>query len=230
MPKSVYLVEDEVDLCSILTCFLSAAGFDVVPFSRGDQAIQAFQRLPPDLAVLDLMTAGCDGLELLKRLRAKSDCPVLLISDQATEIDRVLGLELGADDYLPKPFSARELVARVKALFRRLERQQSAAGPRPDRGLSYRTLHLDLDRKTLGCGSSEASLTLSEFFILSKMMAQPSKTFARAELLEPPVVYRGGDSRAVDMHIANLRKKVAELQPGFVPLLAVRGVGYRMGY
>lgn len=227
MPKSVYLVEDEPDLSSILGRFLNGAGYDVVAFGRGDQALEAIRQNPPDLAILDVMLPGLDGLELLRQMRHATDCPVLLISARAAEVDRVLGLELGGDDFLPKPFSARELVARVKALFRRLERQESPP-EQPLKGLRYRTLYLDLDRKTLDCGPRSQSLTLSEFFILHRMMASPTKIFTRQELLEPPVVYRGGDSRAVDMHIANIRKKVAELKAGFLPLTSVRGVGYRL--
>lgn len=228
MPKSVYLVEDEPDLSSILGRFLQGAGFDVVPFHRGDLALEAICKVPPDLAILDLMLPGLDGLEVLKGMRQETDCPVLLISARVTEVDRILGLELGGDDYLPKPFSARELVARVKALFRRIERQAAPPENPRRRGVSFRTLYLDLERKTVSCGSRSASLTLSEYSILSRMMAHPSKTFTREELLEPPVVYRGGDSRAVDMHIANLRRKITDLAPGFMTLQSVRGVGYKL--
>ncbi len=228
MPKSVYLVEDEPDLSSILGRFLQSAGFDVVPFCRGDLALEAIRKVPPDLAILDLMLPGLDGLEVLKGMREQTDCPVLLISARVAEVDRILGLELGGDDYLPKPFSARELVARVKALFRRIERQEAPPETARRQGVSYRSLYLDRERKTVSCGDRSSALTLSEYSILSRMMAHPAKTYTREELLEPPVVYRGGDSRAVDMHIANLRRKITDLRPGFSALQSVRGVGYKL--
>lgn len=228
MSKSVYLVEDEPDLSTILGRFLQSAGYDVVPFGRGDVALEAIRQVPPDLAILDLTLPGLSGLDVLQGMRRRTDCPVLLISARVAEVDRILGLEMGADDYLPKPFSARELIARVKALFRRVERQQAPPETGRIPGISYRTLYLDRERKTVCCGDRSSSLTLSEYSILSRLMAHPGKTYSRRELLEPPVVRRGGDSRAVDMHIANLRRKITELRPGFLALQSVRGVGYKL--
>ena len=228
MGKSVYLVEDEPDLSAILVKFLQAAGFDVSAFARGDLALEAIRRLPPDLAILDVMLPGLDGLEVLKGLRVATDCPVLLISARAAEVDRILGLELGGDDYLPKPFSAREVLARVRALFRRVERQEDSQRSPHHPGLTYRTLHLDVDRRTINCGGNSAPLTVSEFLILSRLMANPSRSFGRDELLESSPKEGGSDSRAVDMHVAKLRRKIADLQPGFPVLHSVRGVGYRL--
>lgn len=225
MPQSVYLIAPEDDLSDSLSRALKDAGYQVVTFQRGEPAWRAIEQVPPDLAVIDVRLPELDGLELLKQMRQRTDCAVLLMSAQAPEVERILGLELGADDYLIKPFSPRELVARVRALFRRLERQQICGPRRANKVLAYGCLRLDLDARVLSRDQHTMTLTWSEYAILSRLMANPNKVFRRSELLEP--VEDGRKSRAVDMHVANLRKKVGELNPGFVPIRSVRGMGYR---
>lgn len=227
MSHCVYLVEERTELSNPLTCLLTAAGFQVLLFDRGEQALQAFRSTPPDVAVIDITRPGCNGLDLLSKVRQSTDCPVLLLSEAASEIDRILGLELGADDYVSKPFSAREIVARVRALFRRLEREHLARANEANRLVTYRNLSLNLDTKRLACDTRETALTFSEYDILSRLMTNPIKIYRREELLEPSL--HKGESRAVDMHIANLRKKLKELAPGFRPIRAIRGMGYRFG-
>ncbi len=225
MQQSVYLIAPEEELSGILSQALSAAGYEVVTFARGEQARQAIEQVPPDLAVMDVKLPDLDGLELLKRVRQRTDCAVLLVSSQAPEVERILGLELGADDYLLKPFSPRELVARARALFRRLERQQISGPGRASKILTYRSLQLDMDARILVRDGQKRALTWSEYAILSRLMSNPTRIYSRSELLEPTP--DGRESRAVDMHVANLRKKVGELNPGFQPIRSVRGLGYR---
>lgn len=229
MTKSVYLVEGQRELSTILSGLLCAAGFEVLAFDRGEQALQAVACAPPDVAVIDLTLSGAGGLDLLKLVRQTTDCAVLLISEGASELDRILGLELGADDYLSKPFSARELVARVRALFRRLEREHLYRADGAHKLLTYRNLSLNLDTKILICDSREITLTSSEYDILSRLMTNPVKIYTREELLASSNESGRAESRAVDMHIANLRKKLKSLTPGFRPIRAVRGMGYRFG-
>ncbi|MGE0489373.1 MAG: response regulator transcription factor [Vulcanimicrobiota bacterium] len=222
MRRQIYLVEDEADLGEILVCHLEGAGYSVTRFGRGDEALSALVDAPPDLAILDIMLPGLDGLEVLKHVRQKSRLPIILISARKTEFDRVLGIELGADDYLPKPFSARELVARIKAVLRRTEREKAPSAT-PTRVLEWGPLQLDLERQTLALGEGRVELTLSEFEMLRRMMATPGKVFSRDELLD-----RATDSRAVDMHITNLRRKMRDLGTNHA-LHSIRGVGYRFG-
>lgn len=228
MPESVYLVEEESELRSTLSHLLQTLGYDVTPFSCGTLALENIQHASPDLVVLDTKLPDLNGFELLKSLREQTDCLVLLLSPQAAESDCILGLQLGGDDFLAKPFSLREFASRIKALFRRLERQESPSQTPPGRSLSYRTLALDIDRKTVRFQDRSTPLTFSEYSILRRMMADPKRVFTRQELLEAPVVYRGGDSRAADMHIVNLRRKIDGLKPGFRILQSIRGVGYRL--
>lgn len=222
----IYLVEDEAELCRIVTSYLEKAGYEVTSFGDGNRALVALQERPPDLVILDIMLPGLDGIEILKSLRLKSDIPVLVVSAKRAEFDRILGLELGADDYLPKPFSARELVVRVKGLFRRVERQTRTERP-PSETIDCGEVSLDLTRRMLGHRNSWVHLTVSEYSILERLMATPGQVFSRDQLLEQLGVSRGHDSRAIDMHVRNLRRKFEELGIIGQPLRSVRGLGYR---
>lgn len=219
----IYLVEDEPSLCDILQRHLEGAGYSVTAFNRGDLALERIQEDPPDLAVLDIMLPGLDGLSMLREIRSRQDFPVLFISARKSELDRVLGIELGADDYLVKPFSSRELVARVRALFRRVDRENTPEGAEmPSRSVQSRRLLLDLDRRRLYNGAQAVELTQLEFNLLGRLMASQSVVISRTSLLEG-----SSDSRAVDVHIKNLRRKVEGLGlPGTI-IETVRGVGYR---
>jgi DNA-binding response OmpR family regulator len=225
--RRVFLVEDDVELAEVLAKYLENARYETTVFHRGDLALEAIVGTPPDLVVLDIMLPGLDGLEILREIRSRGDSLVLFISAKGSEIDQVLGLELGADDYLVKPFSAREMVARVKALFRRAERESGALEITRSEVLEIGGLSLDLERKTIFSKDKEMTLTSSEYCILLRMMRAPGKTFSRQDLSDCLDRENLHGSRAVDVHVRNLRKKVAELGP-VCPLQSVRGVGYRV--
>ncbi len=219
------ILEDEPTLLEMLTLHLEHAGFLVSSFQDYPSASQGFKSEPPDLAILDIQVPGGDGLELLKEIRLEAETPVIVISTRGAEMDRVLGLELGADDYLPKPFSARELVTRVKTVLRRV-RQNYAPKREPEAMLEVGCLALDLDGLAVRCRDTWTSLTPLEFQILHKLMKHPGQTFTRNQLQSGDPV---GDSRAIDNHINNLRRKIESLGWGVPSIQSVRGVGYRLG-
>ena len=190
--------------------------------------MDALVKNPPDLVILDIMLPGMDGLEILQELRKSSNMLVLLASAKGAETDRVVGLELGGDDYLVKPLSGRELVARVKALFRRREREQAVKIGPSSHSLRVGRITLDLDKNILFGPRGQVELTPSEFEILFRIMRAPGRTFSRDELGENLDHEGHNRSRAVDVHIGNLRKKLASACDALEPIQSVRGVGYRL--
>ena len=227
--RSIYLVEDDQELAKILAVHLKNSGFEVSLFHRGDVALRALMDRPPDLAILDIMLPGVDGLEILRQLRRdRSRMLVMLASAKGAEIDQVVGLELGGDDYLVKPLSGREMVSRVKALFRRREREQTPRKGPSGHSLQVGRLTLDLDKNILFGLDGEVGLTPSEFQIIMRMMRAPGRTFTRDELGACLETEGQIHSRAVDVHIGNLRKKVSQTGATLDPIQSVRGVGYRL--
>jgi DNA-binding response OmpR family regulator len=213
----------------LLAVHLKNSGFEVSLFHRGDVALRALIDQPPDLAILDIMLPGVDGLEILRQLRRdRSRMLVMLASAKGAEIDRVVGLELGGDDYLVKPLSGREMVSRVKALFRRREREQTPRKGPSGHSLQVGRLTLDLDKNILFGLDGEVGLTPSEFQIIMRMMRAPGRTFTRDELGACLETEGQIHSRAVDVHIGNLRKKVSQTGATLDPIQSVRGVGYRL--
>ncbi len=225
MPERVLVVEDEQAIRTIVEYALTDAGFAVVAVARGDEAMPAFTREQIDLVILDLMLPGLDGLEVCKRIRAESQVPIIMLSARGEELDKVLGLELGADDYVTKPFSPRELVSRVRANLRR-------ARATPDRGSTLRSGDLEIDptARTVMRGDEELHLTFSEFEILHKLASSPRRVFTREELMNH--LWEGsffGDLRSVDVHVRHLRQKVEEDASAPQLIRTVRGVGYSFG-
>jgi len=215
----VLIVEDEPKIAAVLRDYLETSGFATSWLDRGDLVEAWLAKNAADLVLLDLMLPGMDGLELCKRLRARSEVAIIMVTARVEEIDRLLGLELGADDYICKPFSPREVVARVKAIIRRL---RAGAGP-AEPGVT-------LDEKTQRASVEGRDLDLStvEFQLLSILVSQPGRIFTRSQLMDAMYAdYRVVEARTVDSHIKKLRKKLATAIPSREVLFSVYGVGYR---
>lgn len=227
MSQSVFLLESQPEIAVVCANALRMGGFGVSVFGTDRDFLQAVRRQSPELSIIGLSDSEGEGLDILGKLRQFSDCLVLLTSAEAGESERILGLEQGGDDYLMKPFSARELLSRAKALLRRREWQEEGSQARRQVERCGE-LCLDVDGKTISLGDKRESLTSSEFSILRRMMKAPTKVFSRDELLQPPYRKRGESHRAIDMHVANLRRKIQTVRPGLNALVAVRGVGYRL--
>ncbi|MEU6084228.1 response regulator transcription factor [Streptomyces sp. NPDC047108] len=226
MSAQILVAEDDVRQAQVLRMYLESEGHDAVVVHDGRSAIDAVRRLRPDLLVLDVMMPKVDGLDVCRILRQESAVPVLMLTASSSEDDLLLGLDLGADDYMTKPYSPRELMARVRTLLRRIERTA-----RPDDGvLRVGAISVDpLRHEVRGASGELVTCTRGEFTILSAMAAEPGRVFTRKQLLERT---RGWDvsstDRTVDMYVMNLRKKL-ELDPRRpTHLLTVYGVGYKL--
>jgi two-component system, OmpR family, alkaline phosphatase synthesis response regulator PhoP len=230
-PANIALVvDDEQHLRDLVRSYLEREGFVVHAAENGRAALELARQHPPSVVVLDLMLPEIDGLEVCRRLRTFSDAYVIMLTAKAEEIDRIIGLEIGADDYLTKPFSPRELVARVRAMLRRPRHHTGAGIAAPDvtPPQHFGELTIDHERREAVLGGDLVPLTPLEFALLTTLAAHPGRVFTRAQLLER--VWGQdyfGDDHVVDVHIANLRRKLGEdsATPRFVE--TVRGVGYR---
>jgi two-component system response regulator BaeR len=215
---TILIVEDEPKLAALEADYLAAAGYATHRIEDGLQVVPWVRANAPDLILLDLMLPGRDGLEICRELRAFTDVPVVMVTARVEEIDRLVGLEAGADDYVCKPFSLRELVARVKAILRRGPGAKTAAG-----------LVLDEARHAAELDGKPLDLTPVEFRLLAILAAAPGKVFSRANLLERLYPdHRVVTDRTVDTHVKNLRRKIAEARPGDDPLPSIYGVGYKL--
>ena len=227
-PGRILVVEDEHNIASLLELYLSNDGFAVTWVGDGAQALDEAERIQPSLVILDLMLPGLDGLEVCRRLRARSRVPIIILTARDSEIDRIVGLELGADDYVTKPFSPRELVARVKAVLRRVE-ERAAPSPPPAEAerpaLTLGSVVMDPARRLARVDGREVELTAKEFDLLAFLIAHRGIVFSRDQLLERVWGYnRAVESRTVDSHVRSLRAKLgtaADL------VKTLRGVGYK---
>lgn len=219
---TILIVEDEEKIASLLVDYLEKiGGYQTHWVTRGDGAMQAFEETSPDLVLLDLMLPGMDGLEVCKAIRAKSQVPVIMVTALVEEIDRLLGLELGADDYICKPFSPREVVARVKTVLRRANISEQEADPSG--------LHIDAERHIASINNRQLKLSPVEFALLSHLAAHPGRVFSRDQLMTSIYSdYRIVSDRTVDTHVKNLRRKLTESCPGTELIESVYGVGYRL--
>ena len=218
--KHILIVEDELKLARLQADYLQNAGFATFCLSNGLEVLPWFKANHTDLILLDLMLPGRDGLDICRELRSFSTIPIIMITAHAEEIDRLLGLELGADDYICKPFSHREMVARVKAVLRRL--QAHIIEP------STFTLKLDSDSFRALAGGQEVALTAVEFMLLQTLYQQPGRIFSRSKLMDQ--IYQDQrivSDRTIDSHIKKLRKKLADLLPCQELIHSVYGAGYR---
>jgi len=220
---TILIVEDEPELVKVLRSYLEQAGFSVLTAGRGDAGLSTWEHKRPDLVILDLSLPGMDGLDVAREIRRKGNTPIIMLTARLEETDRLIGLELGADDYVSKPFSPREVVARVRAVLRRAGSSLSA--PAVLRGGD---LEIDLDAHTVSAAGQPIDLTPTEFNLLAALAAQPGRAFTRLQLLETAqgATYEGYE-RTIDAHIKNLRAKIERdsRQPRYIE--TVFGVGYR---
>lgn len=225
MNQHILVVEDEEKISSLLHDYLVQSGFKVSVLNNGLSVDEFVKKHSPDLILLDLMLPGKDGMEVCKDLRKHTETPVIMVTAKTEEIDRLLGLEIGADDYVSKPFSPREIVARVKAVLRRtapeIKRDKTVIGE----------IALDDTNHTVAVSGHVLSLTPSEFGLLKAMMIVPEKVFSRDELLNKVQGYDfDGYERTIDTHIKNLRKKIAKHLPKKEVIASVYGIGYKFSY
>jgi len=221
--EQILIVEDEPKVADLLSAYLRREDFQVACEARGDKALEQVHRLSPALILLDLMLPGVDGITLCREIRRFSNVPIIMVTARVEEVDRLIGLEIGADDYICKPFSPREVVARVKAVLRR-------ARPSDDpRRLAAGPLVLDENTRQVTAGGQPITLTPSEFGLLNVLMTSPGRVFSRTELLDKVQGYRfEGYDRTIDSHVKNLRKKIAARLPGHDVIQTIYGVGYKL--
>jgi two-component system alkaline phosphatase synthesis response regulator PhoP len=220
---TVLVVDDETPLRDLIRAYLERDGYTVVEASTGKEALSAAALHNPDIIVLDLMIPEIDGTEVCRRIRASSDVYIIMLTAKADEVDRVVGLEVGADDYLTKPFSPRELMARVRALLRRPRAQVAMV-----RVLRFGDLTIDVDGHEVRVGNDVITLTATEYRLIALLASTPGRMYSRAQLLEH--VWGSsyyGDDRVVDVHIANARRKIQENSTSQPFVETVRGAGYR---
>lgn len=219
MTATILIVEDESDLSAIIADYVTAAGYEVDVIADGSTALARVKHRSPDLIVLDIMLPGLDGLSLCEEVRTFSDVPIIMVTARVEEIDRLLGLQTGADDYLCKPFSPRELVARIKAILRRQRK--------PDGDMRF--VDIDEPTRTVRIRSQALDLTPTEYSLLAVMAKRPGTIHSRAQLLD----FASRDNlevtdRAIDSHIKNLRRKISVLLPDIEVIHSVYGLGYRV--
>ena len=225
MPQRILIVDDEATVAEVVGRYLRREGYDVVTVGDGSAALAQAQSRPPDLIVLDLMLPGIDGLEVCRRLRAHSQVPVIMLTAKDEELDRIVGLELGADDYLTKPFSPRELVARVKAVLRRSSAAAKNGGDGP---LDFDTLTIDPHGRSVRAQGKPVELTAKEFDLLYFLARSRGKVFTRTELLDKVWDYEyAGDDSTVTVHIRRLRSKIEPDPARPAHIKTVWGVGYK---
>jgi DNA-binding response OmpR family regulator len=227
-PARILLVDDEQSVQALLSYPLRKEGYDVVQATDGLQALERFDQQPFDLVVLDLMLPKLDGLEVCRRLRTRSSVPIIMLTAKSEEIDKVVGLELGADDYITKPFSMREFSSRIKAALRRVEMSRPTETAPDEAPLEVGELRVDFPKRTVKVRSRDAELTYVEFEILSALARSPGRVFTRDMLLQRiwgDSAYR--DPRTIDVHIRHLREKIERDPKDPEYLFTVRGVGYR---
>ncbi len=223
--KTVLIIEDDPNTADLIAVYLTNDGFTAIKAPDGESGLSLAGHHSPDLVILDLMLPRIDGWEVCRRLRKTSDVPVIMLTARGEEIDRVSGLTLGADDYVVKPFSPRELVARVKAILRR-----ASNTPEPEAArLAHGKIVLDLEKRRLTVDSRTVALTRHEYVLLETLMSTPGKIFSRDELLDR--LYPRGEAvvvdRVVDVHIGKLRQKIENDSSNPEYILTVRGIGYR---
>jgi two-component system, OmpR family, response regulator RegX3 len=221
----ILVVDDEPAIVDAVAYALRASGFDVDAFGDGETALEAARADGYDVLVLDVRLPGLSGIEICRRLRSESDVPILILTAMDAEVDRVLGLEAGADDYVTKPFSVAELVSRVRAILRRRELDRASGGGIRRIG----SLELDVNRHEVRIDGKTIRLTPSEFRLLALLAQEPERVYTRREIMQHlwDSTYVG-DQRACDIHVSNLRRKIEDMPGRPQRLVTVRGVGYKL--
>jgi two-component system alkaline phosphatase synthesis response regulator PhoP len=219
---SILVVEDEGSIASFVSLYLKNAGYTVRTASTGSEALAQFAAQAPNLIVLDLMLPDIDGIEVCKRIRQTSDVPILMLTARDEDVDKIIGLEVGADDYLTKPFNPRELVARVKSILRRAAPERRE---RESEVIEHGDLRIDAGRREVKVGEDEIQLAPKEFDLLWELLDHRGLVLTRDQLLERVWGYTfAGDTRTVDVHVRQLRRKLEEASP----IVTVWGVGYKV--
>ena len=222
MAESIMLVEDETSIRETMAEFLAEEGFE----ADGLEALEVFRENQPDLIILDLMLPKLDGLEVCKAIRQKSNVPIIMVTARDEEIDKLLGLELGADDYITKPFSLREMKARIKAVLRRTGFQ----GSTEEHKISFGALEINTDRREVRMNNKIIELTPSEYAILTTLSQNVGRPYSRLQLLNATLGESyAGYERAIDTHVSNLRKKIEPNPQKPIYILTVYGLGYKFG-
>lgn len=217
----ILVVDDEANIVELARLYLKNEGYEVIAAPDGPTAVERARQEQPDLIVLDIMLPGLDGWEVCKQVRQFSPVPIIMLTARGDDVDKIVGLELGADDYMVKPFNPRELVARVKAVLRRVDSQRPGAGP-----LCLADLKVDPGRREVRIGDQLVSLRAKEFDLLTYFVQRPGLALSREQLLNAVWGFDFyGDTRTVDVHIAHLRDK---LTPSRVGIETVWGVGYKL--
>ena len=224
MSKRIVIIEDEKDVADLVEHYLRKDGYATEQFRDGEKAMLRLRAAPPDLAILDLMLPGMDGLELCRTLRADpatQRMPVIMLTAKGEETDRILGLEMGADDYVIKPFSPKELMARIKAVLRRVQDKSV-----DEKNFRYGQLLLDSERHVVMDGKTEVQLTAKEFSLLRHFLQRPGRVVSRDQLLDAVWgLDYSGEARTVDVHIRHLREKIPSLAKAIV---TVKSFGYKL--
>ena len=226
MTNTVLLVEDDPHTVEVVSLYLRRDGHVVLSARDGLAGIQLFRESQPDLVLLDLMLPGVDGLEVCRTLRAESNVPIVMLTARVEEEDRVAGLELGADDYVTKPFSLRELSARIRAVLRRTSQDAAERSPST---LTHGEITLDAQNRTASVGTAALRLTPTEFRLLTLLLREPGKVFTRDQIIDRVFGYDfDGFDRTVDSHVSSLRRKLDAAAGGRRYIHTVYGVGYRL--
>ena len=218
--NSILVIDDDRNILAIIEMYLRKAGYEVTCVERGDEALQAFRRVQPALVVLDVMLPGMDGWEVLDKLRQESDVPVIMLTAKGETEDRIQGLDLGADDYIVKPFDAKELLARIKAVLRR------SSLPENEKCVTFEDLEISLDNYSVTLDGKQIEMPPKEIELLFFLASREGKVFTREQLLEQVWGFDFfGDSRTVDVHVKRIREKLGERDAW--QLKTVWGVGYK---
>jgi len=224
----ILVVDDDPNVCELVALYLSKDGFRVECVHDGAEALAKARSHPPDLIVLDLMLPSLDGLEVCRELRKEQGTPIIMLTARGDDIDRILGLEMGADDYVPKPFNPRELAARVKAVLRRTRSAESPPQAQERVTLRFPGLVIDRTGRVVEVANQEVQLTPKEFDLLWHLASHEDRTFTRPQLLEYVWGFDYfGDDRTVDVHIKRLRRKIEPEGHGYRYIQTVWGVGYK---